>query len=143
MSPHQTVAIGVRIFAVWVAITVLKKNWASFEVFQESTAPGYAFSLSLLLLSSLMVAALWLFPKTIARKLLAPEGPKPEPSASPNLWLAMGCALLGLSLLTSALPSLVFDTYTLVRISLGSMEPGNMRANVVYFLIEVGIGLWL
>jgi hypothetical protein len=104
--------------------------------------PGYGFALTVLVLTALFVAALWLFPRIIAGKLLSRDNAKPEPSTSPELWLAMGCALLGLWLLTSALPTLIFDTYALLR-----LNPGDDRANVpqsvVYYVVEVAIGLWL
>jgi hypothetical protein len=142
MSPHQTVAVAVRIFAAWLGFTALLQL-ASFVVVRQSDMPGYGFALTVLALAALLVTALWFFPRTIAGKLLGPENPTSEPSPSPDLWLAMGCALLGLWLLTSALPTLIFDIYALVRISVGSMDPGNMWQSAVYQLVEVGIALWL
>jgi hypothetical protein len=142
MSPHQAVAVAVRIFAAWLGIAVLR-DLASFAFVRQSDMPGYGFALALLVLTALFIAALWLFPGLIARRLLSPDNAKPEPSTSPDLWLAMGCALLGLWLLISALPTLVFDTYALAHISSGSEDPGNLRQSAVYYLVEVGIALWL
>src|SRR5215468_10600085 len=102
MSPHQAVAVAVRIFAAWLGISVLR-DLASFAFLKQTDMPGFGFVVTVLALAALLVSALWLFPGTIAGKLLSPDNAKPEPSASPDLWLAMGCALLGLWLLTSAL----------------------------------------
>lgn len=141
MSPHQAVAVAVRIFAAWLGVTVLR-NLASFAFLKQSEMPGYGFSVTVIVLAALLVAALWLFPGTIARKLLSPDNAQLEQSGSPNLWLAMGCALLGLWLLTSALPTLIFDTYALVRLSYGD-DRGNIPQSVMYYVVEVAIGLWL
>jgi hypothetical protein len=141
MSRHQAVAVAVRIFAAWLAVTVLR-NLASFAFFKQSDMPGYGLAVAVLALAALLVATLWFFPGTIARKLLSPDNAKPETSASPDLWLAMGCALLGLWLLKSALPTLVFDTYALIHLSYGD-DRGNIPQSVVYYVVEVVIGLWL
>jgi hypothetical protein len=141
MSPHQAVAVTVRIFAAWLGITVLR-DLASFAFFKQTDMPGYGFAVTILALAVLLVAALWLFPGTIAGKLLSPSNAKPETSAPPDLWLAMGCALLGLWLLTSALPTLIFDTYALVHLNPGD-DRGNIPQSVVYYIVEVAIALWL
>jgi hypothetical protein len=141
MSPHQTVAVAVRVFAAWLGIAVLR-NLASFAFLKQTEMPGYGFAVSVLALAVLLVAALWLFPGTIAGKLLSPDNAKPETSVSPDLWLAMGCALLGLWMLTSAIPTLIFDTYALLRLNPGD-DGGNVPQSVVYYVVEVAIGLWL
>lgn len=141
MSPYQAVAVAVRIFAAWLGITVLR-DLASFAFVRQSDRPGYGFAVALLGITTLFVAALWAFPGTIARKLLSQDNAKPQSSASPDLWLAMGCALLGLWLLTSALPTLIFDTYALLRLNPGD-DRGNIPQSVVYYVVEVAIGLWL
>jgi hypothetical protein len=140
MSPYQAVAVAVRIFAAWLGITVLR-DLASFAFFKPDM-PGFGFAVTVLALAVLLVGILWLFPGTIAGKLLSPDNAKPETSASPDLWLAMGCALLGLWLLTSALPTLIFDTYALVHLNPGD-DRGNIPQSVVYYIIEVAIALWL
>lgn len=141
MSPHQAVAVAIRIFAAWLGITVIR-DLASFAFIRQSDMPGYGFAVAVLVLAALLVAALWLFPGTIAGKLLSPINGKLETSASPDLWLAMGCALLGLWMLTSAIPTLVFDTYALLRLNPGD-DRGNVPQSVVYYVVEVAIGLWL
>lgn len=141
VSPHQAVAVAIRIFAAWLGITVIR-GLASFAFIRQSDMPGYAFAVAVLVLAALLVAALWLFPGIIAGKLLSPTNAKLETSASPDLWLEMGCALLGLWLLTSALPTLIFDTYALLRLNPGD-DRGNVPQSVVYYVVEVAIGLWL
>ena len=141
MSPHQAVAVAVRIFAAWLGISVLR-DLASFAFLKQTDMPGLGFAVTVVALAALLVGALWLFPATIAGKLLSQDNAKPAASASPDLWLAMGCALLGLWLLTSALPTLIFDTYALVHLNPGD-DRGNIPQSVVYYVLEVAIALWL
>ena len=141
MSPYQAVAVAVRIFAAWLGTTALR-DLASFAFLKQSEMPGYGFAVTVVAISALLVAALWLFPGIIARKLLSPVNAKLETSTSPDLWLAMGCALLGLWLLTTALPTLIFDTYALFRFNYGD-DRGNVPQSVAYYVVEVAIALWL
>jgi|SRR5581483_4970278 len=141
MSPHQAVAVAVRIFAAWLGITVLR-DLASFIFLKPSDIPGFGFAVTVVVLAAVLVATLWFFPRTIAGKLLSSDSAKPEAAASPDLWLAMGCALLGLWMLTSSLPTLIFDTYALLRFNYGD-ERGNVPQSVAYYVVEVVIGLWL
>jgi len=141
MSPHQAVAVALRIFAVWLGIYTLRTA-ASFAFVTQPNVPGLGVAVAFLAVTALLVVALWTFPRLIAGKLLSPVNAKAEPSGSPDLWLAMGCALLGLWLLTSALPSLILDTYRLVYYESTSDDSG-LKHSVIYFVIEAGIGVWL
>jgi hypothetical protein len=141
MSPHQAVAVAVRLFSVWLGIYVLR-TVVSLAFVRHSEVPGFGVLVAFLALTALLVAALWFFPRSIAGKLLSPDSAKSEASASPDLWLAMGCALLGLWMLTSALPSLVLDTYALVYVDSTSAD-ASLKRSVLYYVIEVAIALWL
>jgi hypothetical protein len=104
--------------------------------------PGLGVEVAFLVLTAVLVVALWFFPRSIAEKLLSPDSAKPEPSASPDLWLAMGCALMGLWLLTHALPSLIFDAYALIYVDTTS-DDASLKRSVLYYVVEVAIALWL
>jgi hypothetical protein len=141
MSPHQTVAVALRLFAVWLGIYGFR-TVVSFAYIRDSAAPGFGAAVAFLALTVLLVIALWFFPRCIAGKLLSSDSAKPEASATPDLWLAMGSALLGLWMLTSALPSLVLDTYALLYIDTTS-DDTNLERSVLYCAVEVSIALWL
>jgi len=141
MTPHQVVAVAVRLFAAWLLIAVFR-NAASFAFLPRSEVPGFWVAATFLALAVLLVGILWFFPLSIARKVLSQESAKAEASATPDMWLAMGCALIGLWLLTSALPSLVFNTYAPIYSNSSSSDESLGRL-VVYYAAEVGIGLWL
>ena len=141
MSPHQAVAVAVRIFSVWLAIYMLR-TVSSFAFVRQSDVPGFGVAAGFMGLTALLVLILWFFPGSIARKLLSPENAKSEVTATPDLWLAMGCALLGLWMLTSALPSLVLDTYAVLYVD-STSDNSELKRSVVYYLVEIGIALWL
>jgi hypothetical protein len=141
MSPYQAVAVALRVFAVWLGIYALR-TVLSLALMQQSGTPGFWGSAALLGLTLLFSATLWFFPRSIAGKLLSQEAAKAELSASPDLWLAMGCALLGLWILTSAVPSVVLDTYALVYLGPGA-DASDLKRSVLYYFVEIGLGVWL
>jgi hypothetical protein len=141
MSPHQAVAVALRLFAVWLGIYAFR-TVVSFAYVRESAVPGFGAAVAFLALTVLLVIALWFFPRSIAGKLLSPDNAKPEAPANPDLWLAMGCALLGLWMLTSALPSLVLVTYALLYIDATS-DDTSLKRSVLYYVVEIAIALWL
>jgi hypothetical protein len=142
MSPHQIVAVALRLFAVWVAIDVLR-TLPSFYFARESDAPGLVYSLSFFALTIVIVLALWFFPRTIAGKLLSPASAEREAPASPDTWLAMGCALIGLWMLTTAVPALVFDVFAYSSAGSNYDETDKLRHWILYQVVEVLIALWL
>jgi len=141
MTPHQVIAVAVRLFAVWLAVYVLR-TVASFAFMGPREIPGVGVVVASLGLTAALAAALWFFPRLIAGKLLSPEAARPEGPASPDLWLAMGCALLGLWMLTFAVPSLVMDTYALVYVDAAS-DDSSLKRSVAYYVAEIAIALWL
>ena len=109
---------------------------------RQSNVAGLGAAVAFLALNILVAVVLWFFPRSIAGKLLSPDNAKPEASASPDLWLAMGCALLGLWMLTTALPSLVLDSYALAYVDATS-DNTELKRSVLYYMVEMAIALWL
>src|SRR5580704_12446040 len=89
MSPHQAVAVSVRLFAAWLGIYVLR-TVASFAFVRQSDVPGFGVAVAVVVITAALVMVLWLFPGSIAKKLLSAENAKSETTGSPDLWLAMG-----------------------------------------------------
>jgi hypothetical protein len=141
MSPYQVVAVALRLVAVWLGIYALR-TVVSLAFLRRSETPGLGVAVAFLALTGLLALALWFFPRSIAGKLISPDAANTEASATPDLWLAMGCALLGLWILTAAFPSLVLDTYALVYIGPGA-DGFELKRSVLYYLSEIVIGLWL
>jgi len=142
MSPHQIIAVAVRLFAVWLAVRLVIATPVYYA--QVSAQTGTNSSLLVYVVIALPIALLfllWRFPLTIAGKLLTSTKHEPENSASPDLWLAMGCALIGLWLLASILPWLTQDLM-LYRDGFISSGP-ELRIKLAKYLAEVAISLWL
>lgn len=55
----------------------------------------------------------------------------------------MGCALIGLWMLTSALPTLVWDAFVLYSTDSSYQGAENIKPSVAYYSVEVVIAFWL
>lgn len=137
MTPRQSVAIGVRLFSVWLLLGGLGSGYAALvELGMSHSAGTVAVGLVLALAWILAAAALWRFPQAIARNLIPDDIHDAPPSGGvpPEVWFATGCALIGVWVLVTSLPSLIqsvvtaspavvfrdTDVYLLVRIVLGA-----------------------
>jgi divalent metal cation (Fe/Co/Zn/Cd) transporter len=134
MTPHQAIAVAVRLFAVWLAVRVFREVLAF--SFDASSPHATWIALGVSIVAAAIVLALWFFPRTVAHKLLSSPVAESPPSASPDMWLAMGCALIGLWLLTTTLPGLI--RYSLVvYFSSGSGDTSNLKSWLPYSFAEV------
>jgi hypothetical protein len=59
------------------------------------------------------------------------------------MWLSVGCALIGLWVLTSALPALVRNLIVLYLSRDTYDDVPNVNIWRIYYLVEIAIGLWL
>jgi hypothetical protein len=106
MTRQQIVGLGVRLFAIWLAVRAIPYLVAFQAVPAEQSPP--AVSVYLVVVAYTIVAVLlWFFPMTIAHKLV-PRTQFAEPLRVPAFEAArVGCALLGLLLLIQSGPGLV------------------------------------
>src|SRR5258706_13347281 len=104
MSPHQTIAVGVRLFAVWLVVYTAR---AAMSFYAEG---NWQFALAIAILAAILVGGLWYFPKTIVHKILT-SPPSKAPTASSATCLSAGSALTGHWLLSRAVPYLVRKLY--------------------------------
>jgi len=146
MTPHQTIAVAVRLFAVWLVITVIANLISYNAQFHWQDNPHKLLGTVLVVsLSGLIALALWFFPLTVARRLLPSASPQPAGATlpvTPDVWLAMGCALLGLWVLTSALPALIRDSIILTSSDFAT-DTSEVKHWMLYHLGGAVIGLWL
>jgi hypothetical protein len=107
-------------------------------------AAASAVAIGVTVLGVLFVLFLWFFPRTVARTLLPEQDSTPIANSSPDAWFAVGCALLGLWVLTEAVPALVRNIYVLFYAQRARLPtPEGWDAGVVYYLGELAIGVWL
>lgn len=144
MTPLQALAVAVRLFSVWLAVSVGRETFAFYVsgIARASNDGGLIAIFSVLLVAGVAVA-LWFFPKTVARRLFSPSEGEPGSPASPETWLAVGCTLIGVWLLASALPAFV-RRLLLIHFSYGMEDESPDRAVwMFYYLTQFAISLWL
>jgi hypothetical protein len=141
MLPHQVVAVAIRLFALCLGISALRML-PSLLIVREGKPPGFAYAFFLFALTAVVSAFLWLFPSVVAGRLVSEHPGKGVP-ASADTWLAMGCALIGLWMLTYAVPALIRDVFVLRSAASDYSDTSNIKSWILYNLIEVAIALWL
>src|SRR5258708_38928424 len=97
MSRHQPIAVGVRLFAVWLVVYTARAAMSFYA------GGNWQFALAIAVLAAILVGVLWYFPKTIAHKMLSSPTSK-APTASSDTYLSVGSALIRLELLSETLP---------------------------------------
>jgi hypothetical protein len=145
MSPIQTVALGVRLFAIWLAIYC--SRWAPYFYGQARDADDTAARVVIVAVGVLAFAAvlfLWFFPRTVARAILPAGDPVPVVPAGADAWLAVGCTLLGLWVLSDALPGLARHAAIAFYVSRANMPvPTGWGTDMLYDAVQLVIGAWL
>jgi hypothetical protein len=142
MSPVQIAALIIRVSSIWLGIYVLRMI-PSLAITAHS-GPGFAYDLFLFAVTAIIAAVLWFFPGTVAGKILRVSGvPGEGRAASLDAWFAMGCALLGLWVLTYAVPALVRDAFVLDVSASTFDDTTTVKSWMLYNSIEVAIGSWL
>jgi hypothetical protein len=145
----QIVAIGIRLFCVWLAIYVIRDLPGLWSLNDRQYADGSATAIStviiVLVIVVALIVALWSFPLTVARKLL-PRSALDEPARVPGQIERAGFCLLGLWLLTQAIPSLFYYAVMVYHFSRPDARV-DLRtenfASLLHTAIELGLGIWL
>jgi hypothetical protein len=138
VTPHQIVALALRLFAIWMGIQALGYvPW--FLQVKRSQSPDYMYMTFMFALNVVIILVLWFFPRIIAWKLLPSDDRRPEPPATTDTWLAMGCTLIGLWTLTTTIPRLVYYLYLLNSTD----APWWLDPEVLHELVKLAIAVWL
>lgn len=151
MTGKQFVALGVRLFAIWLAIDILDGIpgvYAMLENWSQPTSAGFVAAIAATaVVLALIATLLWRFPLAVASKLLSRQALDATVAipASEHIERA-GFCLLGLWLLIQAAPRLVFDA---VRLKL-YFAPGSTLelrpedyASVAAHCVELALAAWL
>ena len=144
MTPHQTLTVAVRLFAVWLALIVLREVVGGLI---SSRTPEYASLLPVIIVVGvvglLLVVALWLFPRSIARGLLPSGADAPPEPSSPETWFATGTSLIGLWLIASSVPGVLRDLIVLYLFRAESIDKSGLQSGLIYFIAEAAVGALL
>jgi hypothetical protein len=141
MSPRQIVAVALRVFAVWLVVQSLRSIPGLIAVLFSGES-GVIYETFMYALSGAIALALWMFPSTIAGKLLPPPSSTEEVSPTADTWLAIGYALIGIWTLTSTIPRLIFDVLA-IRSATVYADASPYHYRVVSDLVESAIAVWL
>lgn len=151
MNREDVVAVGVRLFAVFLLVLSLRYGVA--VVGQLARGEDWPFWLVAMIVASemamwVLAAVLWFFPLTVARKLLPAVRRDESHVVEPTVWDEIALSLMGVWLIASALWS---ASYWLVfaiamrsaefagKVSLSTEQFADMGATVV----ELVTGLYL
>jgi hypothetical protein len=140
VTPHQIVALAIRLFAIWLGMQALGYVYWFLEM-SGSQARGYVVYIALnSVLTVVIILVAWFFPRAIAGKLLPPQDEQSQPSATVDTWLAMGCTLIGLWTLTTTIPKLVNDVFVAIFIE---YHDNALLMLVLRDVVQVAIAVWL
>lgn len=146
MSPHQVVAVAVRLFAVWLATYLIRTTPIYVITFGGHDNSGLVLASAIVtVLGFVIAAALWFFPLTIARKILPTAAANPAPTQSPDMWLSMGCFLIGLWILATSASGILRNALALYYVdrSYGVEIPTEIKHGILYSLVNVAVAVWL
>src|SRR3954468_24684505 len=88
MSPTQATALGVRLFAIWLAIYCARWSPYLFGVARDSDEVAtIVVTVLAALLSIAAILFLWFFPRTVARAILPASDTAPAVPREPDMWL--------------------------------------------------------
>jgi hypothetical protein len=147
VTPQQALALGVRLFAVWYALVIVRELVAfltSWRPPDDSHALGIVIGGSVVALIILFI--LWFFPKSIAHGLLPQSSDVPTQTSSYQMWFTLGIALIGLWFVASAIAPILrnLSVMYVFKSELTNFEDlRSLRAGLLYYVVELVLGLCL
>jgi hypothetical protein len=147
MTPHQALALGVRLFVIWTALSMARELAAllnSRHMLDDTSMLTLFVGWYVLL--TLVLLVLWFFPKSIARGLLPAAGDAATPALSYQMWFTLGIMLLGLWFAVSAVTPLLRNLSVLFVFRpelINSEEVRTLRVGTLYYVAELVLGLCL
>ena len=149
MSREDYVAIASRLFAIFLFVMVARSIPSAIALISQEGPKASLWLVGLVLASGIaLCVALWVFPLTIARKLLpVMKEPRSDSQMSESAAMSVGLTLLGVWVLASALPNLIYWG-TLFHLS-HKVEYGEFQwgaeqiADIASAVAELALALWL
>jgi hypothetical protein len=150
MTVKQAVALGVRLFSIWLFVFLVQTAPAWWLITANDVprpAGAIATVIAVTCLIALVALLLWLFPLTVARKLL-PRSALDQTIALPPAEQIerAGFCLLGLWVLAQALPGLIREIFVFcIYTRAGSTFEWSAQdyASLAEVLVRSGIAIWL
>jgi len=141
MTPHQTLAVAVRLFAILLALVATRElAWFYLDGRERADADVTLLSILSAAIAVAIVALLWIFPKRIASGLLPLPDDMPANPSAPNDWFAVGSSLIGLWLIADAVPALMQNLIVLYTIQFESFDTSGLKRGLLYHGGQFGLG---
>lgn len=147
MTPHQALALGVRLFVLWCALFIVR-DLAALGTYWRPRDEGSVMALMIggYLLAAVVLLILWFFPKSIARGLLPRATGAPTQALSYQMWFTLGTALIGLWFAASAITSILQNLLVLFILRpevMNAEDLRSLRVGMLYYAAEFVLGLCL
>jgi hypothetical protein len=144
MTPHQTLAVAVRLFAIWLTIYGAREL-LGFYIAAEEHGDRHSVMIvaAVILVTAAFLVLLWFFPRTIARGLLPLSGDTVAKPSPPEMWIAVGASVIGLWLVASALPALLRNGLVMYLFRAESLDRTGLTSGMIYYGIQLLVGLGL
>jgi hypothetical protein len=148
VTPHQALALGVRLFAIWYALVVVREVFAFLTMSRPQLDPQELTVVAVVsVVSVALLLILWFFPKSIARGLLPPTSTDaPTQALSYQRWFTLGTALLGLWFVASSIAPILRNLsvmYVFRPELINSEDVRSLRVGLLYYAVELALGLCL
>ena len=147
MTPHQALALGVRLFAVWYALVIVREVVGFFAMPHPLDDLN---ALVVVIAGSAVVCVvllfLWFFPTSIARRLLPHSSDAPVQASSYGRWFALGTALLGLWFAASSIGPILRNLSVMYFFHPALADAdilSSLRAGLFTYVVEFVLGLCL
>jgi uncharacterized membrane protein len=143
MSPIQMTALAVRLFAIWLGIYWLGRfPYLYNETRHVMGFQATALPIVVMTFGVIVALVLWFFPRTVARALLPGDDPPPTVS-SPAPWFTIGCVLLGLWVLSDAVPGMAERLFIFWEAKRQDIAIDGWEGILLYFVVKLVIAVWL
>jgi hypothetical protein len=144
MTPHQTLAVAVRLFAVWLAVVAIRELVGGYIAGRERN-DAYILPIVAVVavVAVLFVVVLWFFPRTIARGLLPSGNDAPAKPSASEVWFVIGCSLIGLWLAASAVPGVLRNLGVMYLYKSESIDTSGLISGLIYLFAQIGVGVLL
>jgi hypothetical protein len=148
MSPHQTLAVAVRLAAIWLFLYAISTMAGSYVEAHKYSAPDSLLPLFFGFGIVVMICCLlWFFPLFVANRVLPPSVIDSSQLPVFDGWFSVGCSLIGVWVLAKAIPALV--SYVLGNYLGKKFWPDTFAVNPDWVLLvsfnafHLVVGIWL
>jgi hypothetical protein len=148
MTPHQTLAVTVRMLALWLFLYCSITIFSSYLYANGQGARSSLFiPIALVALVTILCVLLWAFPLFVAKKILPVTTENPAKTPLFESWFSVGCSLIGLFALSKSIPALA--SYFITNFLALKLYPTTFQINpdwplhVAFNFFQLLFGIWL